>query len=112
MLYNILVNTQLRSTLLARHMSVNVVRTRAEYRMGVVVSLKKLKPPTVLRMLSKDLNGAERSPHGDGDLPMSRLWVIFFGSKVERARRLPFNMKWNRLMSPSLELQSGHTPNL
>lgn len=77
--------------------------------MGVVVSLKKLKPPTVLRMLSKDLNGAERSPQRDGDLPVSRRCVIFFGSKVGRAQRLPFNMKWNRLMRPSLELQSGHT---
>lgn len=46
--------------------------------MAAVVNLKKIKAATVLRMLSKDLNGAERSPQHDGDLPMSRRWVIFF----------------------------------
>lgn len=61
----------------------SVVRTRLEYRMGVVVSLKKLKPPTVLRMLSKDLNGAERSPQRDGDLLVSRRWVIFLVRKSD-----------------------------
>lgn len=48
-------------------------------------------------MLSKDLNGGERSPQRDGDLAVARHWVNFFGSKVERARKLPFRLKWNRL---------------
>lgn len=55
-----------------------VVGTRREYGMGVVVMLKKLKPPTtVLRMLSKDFNGAERCAQRDSDFVLCVAYIFF-----------------------------------
>lgn len=59
-------------------------------------------------MLSKDLNGGDRSPQRDGDLAVSRHWVNFFGSKVERAPRLPLRLKWDQLVSHILVAIRSH----
>lgn len=68
--------------------------------MAAVVNLKKIKAATVLRMLSKDLNGAERSPQHDGDLPMSRQWVIFFLVESRTCLKTSFQYEVDSINEP------------